>query len=252
MTKALILSLPYFNEEFFIETNASGYGIGAVLQQSGHPIAFLSKTLAPKHQLLSAYKKELLELCYHYRNEESKWLPKLLGFDSKIDYKNGKDNVMADAISRVQRQWELFALLTDVTSNEFMDAISLLRSNDPLLSHLSRNCPTWKVRNKSYFREKMLWVAKEEQDAYEVEHGEIAEIPSNDTYAYKVTKDFFNHVFYATDNESISDQDELIHDNKKSMAQVDEVRTSGQGLTCDNSQVVDSSFDNKHESTDFD
>nr|GEV14563.1 hypothetical protein [Tanacetum cinerariifolium] len=87
---------------------------------------------------------------------------------------------------------------------------------------------------------------------YGIEHGDIAEIPSNDTYAYEDTKDFVNHVFYATDNESISDQEELIHDNKKYMAQVDEVRTSGRELTCDNSQVVDNSFDNNHESTDSD
>nr|GEW36938.1 putative mitochondrial protein [Tanacetum cinerariifolium] len=41
-----------------IETDASGYGIGAVLQQRGHQI--LSRTLAPKHHSLSAYEKKLL------------------------------------------------------------------------------------------------------------------------------------------------------------------------------------------------
>ncbi|GKB26613.1 putative mitochondrial protein [Tanacetum coccineum] len=60
MTQALVLALPNFNEEFIIETDASGYGIGAVLQQKGHLIAFLSRTLAPKHQSLYAYEKELL------------------------------------------------------------------------------------------------------------------------------------------------------------------------------------------------
>ncbi|GKB99779.1 retrovirus-related pol polyprotein from transposon 17.6 [Tanacetum coccineum] len=62
MTKASILALPKFNKEFTIETNASGYGIGAVLQQRGNPIAFLSITLASKHQSMSAYKKELLDV----------------------------------------------------------------------------------------------------------------------------------------------------------------------------------------------
>lgn len=60
MTQAPVLALPDFNQEFVIETDASGYGIGAVLQQGAHHIAFLSKTLAPKHQSLSAYEKELL------------------------------------------------------------------------------------------------------------------------------------------------------------------------------------------------
>lgn len=57
MVNSPVLALPNFDEEFEIETDASGFGIGAVLQQKGHPIAFLSKTLALKHQSLSAYEK---------------------------------------------------------------------------------------------------------------------------------------------------------------------------------------------------
>ncbi|GJS23053.1 zinc finger, CCHC-type containing protein [Tanacetum coccineum] len=60
MTQTPVLQLPDFNEIFIIEADASGIGIGAVLQQNGHPIAFLSKTLAPKHQVLSTYEKEFL------------------------------------------------------------------------------------------------------------------------------------------------------------------------------------------------
>ncbi|GJY00504.1 putative mitochondrial protein [Tanacetum coccineum] len=44
----------------WIKTDASGVGIRAVLKQEGHPIAYLSKTLAPKHQALSTYEKEFL------------------------------------------------------------------------------------------------------------------------------------------------------------------------------------------------
>lgn len=56
---------------------------------------------------------------------QSKWLPKLLGFDYEIEYKKVKDNVVADALSRIQNQGQLFALLFAVTSNEFMDAVTL-------------------------------------------------------------------------------------------------------------------------------
>lgn len=53
MIQSPILALPNFEAEFVVETDASDIGLGAVLQQGGHPIAYLSKTLAPKHQSLS-------------------------------------------------------------------------------------------------------------------------------------------------------------------------------------------------------
>lgn len=56
------LASPNFSKPFIIETNASDKGIGAVLQQNGHPIAYISKALGPKNQVLSTYEKESLAI----------------------------------------------------------------------------------------------------------------------------------------------------------------------------------------------
>lgn len=42
---------------FTIDTDACDYGVGVVLQQKGHPIAYMSKPLAPKHHGLSTYEE---------------------------------------------------------------------------------------------------------------------------------------------------------------------------------------------------
>ncbi|GKE80679.1 retrovirus-related pol polyprotein from transposon 17.6 [Tanacetum coccineum] len=41
MIQSPVLALPDFEEEFLIETDASGYEVRAILQQRGHPIAYL-------------------------------------------------------------------------------------------------------------------------------------------------------------------------------------------------------------------
>ena len=130
LSSAPILVLPDFSQPFHIDTDASGVGIGAVLHQNGHPIAFISKALCPRNRGLSAYEKEYLAILLaveHWRhyllhgeffihtnhqslthlNEQrlntvwqQKVFTKLLGLNYKIVYKKGVDNTVADALSR--------------------------------------------------------------------------------------------------------------------------------------------------------
>jgi hypothetical protein len=55
---APVLALPDFNKPFQLQTDASDCGVGAVLLQDGHPLAFASKSLGPQTHGLSTYDKE--------------------------------------------------------------------------------------------------------------------------------------------------------------------------------------------------
>ncbi|CAH9085924.1 unnamed protein product [Cuscuta europaea] len=130
MTSTPVLALPDFTSEFVIETDASGMGVGAVLSQKGHPIAFMSKALGPENQVWSTYAKEMFAILEAIRTwrtyllgqhftiytdqkslrhlleqqittpEQQKWIAKLLGYDYSIILKPGTTNKAADALSR--------------------------------------------------------------------------------------------------------------------------------------------------------
>uniref|UniRef100_A0A453RCQ9 Reverse transcriptase/retrotransposon-derived protein RNase H-like domain-containing protein n=1 Tax=Aegilops tauschii subsp. strangulata TaxID=200361 RepID=A0A453RCQ9_AEGTS len=64
LTTAPVLQLPDFAISFIVGCDASGSGFGAVLHQGGGPIAYFSKTIAPRHASLAAYERELIGLVH--------------------------------------------------------------------------------------------------------------------------------------------------------------------------------------------
>ena len=73
MVQAPVLAVPNFDIPFVLETDASDYGIGAVLMQANHPVAYLSKHLCPRSQAMSVYEKECLAILMAIE----KWRPYL-------------------------------------------------------------------------------------------------------------------------------------------------------------------------------
>lgn len=175
LTEAPVLALPDTTKTFVIEVDASGYGIGAVLMQEGHPIAFISKALSTRHAAMSVYDRELLAIVHAvtnwsqyllgqkfvirtdqkalkflmeqqlHTNSQLLWLTKLLPFDYTIEYKQGVKNKVADGLSSMSGA-ELLALVISNTSSELLQDIEDSWSSDAelkaLIGKLQSNTPT--------------------------------------------------------------------------------------------------------------
>lgn len=133
ISEDVMLSYPDFNKTFDLTTDASSQGLGAVLSQEGKPIQFVSRALKDPEENFATNERELLAIVWslkvlrHYlygvkslhiytdhqpltfavsdRNPNSKikrWKAFVDEHNAKIFYKPGKENVVADALSRQQ------------------------------------------------------------------------------------------------------------------------------------------------------
>ena len=128
------LLMPDLNLPFVVHCDASGFAIGAVLQQDQgrglQPVAFESRKLQPPERNLAPYDRELLALIHALlkwkhlllgakltvhtdqhalkyllssptrTSRQERWLAELMRFMPDIKYVKGSDNVVADALSR--------------------------------------------------------------------------------------------------------------------------------------------------------
>ena len=67
LTEAPVLVYPSFNPaatEFVLQTDASAVGVGAVLEQGGHPIAYASRSLTSSAQNYSVIQHKCLAIVF--------------------------------------------------------------------------------------------------------------------------------------------------------------------------------------------
>ena len=134
-----MLAYADFSKPFILHTDASRLGLGAVLYQEidgrEHPIAYASRSLIPSALNYPAHKLEFLGLkwpvCSKFRDylyggkfvvrtdnnpltyvlssakldaTGQRWVSELSSYDFSIQYRSGKENIDADALSRLPQE----------------------------------------------------------------------------------------------------------------------------------------------------
>ncbi|KAK1602150.1 hypothetical protein QYE76_017193 [Lolium multiflorum] len=183
LTEAPLLVLPDFSKTFEIECDASGLGIGGVLMQNGKPVAYYSEKLDGARLNYPIYDKELyalvrvLEVWQHYlwpkefiihsdheslkylksqhtlNKRHAKWVEFIESFPYVIKYKKGKDNVVADALSR-----KLTLLLTRLDFHVLgLDEIKEQYASDTFFGPIFAKCSIEKGIDDFYLHQGFLF-----------------------------------------------------------------------------------------------
>jgi hypothetical protein len=130
LTIAPVLVMPDMEKQFSIYCDASGQGLGCVLMQDGHVVAYASQQLRKHEEHYPTHNPELVAVvhalkiwrhyligkrCELYSDHKSlkyiftqpnlnlrqrRWLDLIKDYDTGINYHSGKVNVVADALSR--------------------------------------------------------------------------------------------------------------------------------------------------------
>ena len=134
-----VLAYPYPNKEYLLQTGASKLRLGAVLSQKQsdgryHPVAFGSRTLhgvevnyhSTKLEFLAMkryiehFQTYLLGGCFKVHTDNNpltyfltlsnmdvtkqRWINELAKYDFSLKYQKGKNNTVADALSRISEE----------------------------------------------------------------------------------------------------------------------------------------------------
>lgn len=190
LISAPILTTPDFTKPFNVKTDASGYGIGAVLTQmlndKEHVICYLSRSLTRQEKAYSTTERELLAVLFaleklrpylegatftvetdhhslvwldNIKNPHGRlcrWAVKLQQYDFKVIHRKGKDHVVPDLLSRAVPNIECLMaerLPLNIFGYEF--SVTTDRWYLKMLSNVRDNplsYPKWRVQGDYLFK----------------------------------------------------------------------------------------------------
>ena len=207
LTKAPVLKCADPNEKFVVTSDASASGIGAVLTQvdaqgQTRPVAFTSRKLNPAEQNYSTHERELLAIIHALKcwrsylhgcrfniltdhhplkyldtqktlsRKQARWVEFMQEFDYEIEYLKGKENKVADALSRQHGEIHKTSsdsirelmVLTSVTLQSNSSATLIKEyQNDRHFNVLLQKCkPPYEKRNGKLFLQDTLCIPKGE------------------------------------------------------------------------------------------
>ncbi|KAK9230741.1 hypothetical protein WN944_023713 [Citrus x changshan-huyou] len=196
LTSPPVLRLPDFSQPFVVEYDACGVGIGAIyacgvgigaiLSQNDKPVAFFSEAFKGSMLALSTYEKEMLAIVKAIRKwrpyllgkpfivrtdqkslkylmeqrittpAQTRWLPKILGYDYTIQYKKGSENQGADALSRLA---ELEFSAISLSLADWWATLQNEVAHDPFYSQLSNSTQPLIQRDGVWYKHGQLYLS---------------------------------------------------------------------------------------------
>ena len=193
LISAPILKCPNFELPFTIQTDASDFGLGAVLSQTDedgeHVVCYLSRSLAKNERKFSTTEKECLAVLWaieklrpyiegyqftiitdHHsliwlnnlkdpNGRLSRWAVRLQQYDFEIIHRKGREHLVPDALSRsVPITMESLCFIQDI-ADKWYDRMRRKVEDDPNLY------PQWRIRDgKLYKKIKINYV--EDDDSW--------------------------------------------------------------------------------------
>lgn len=164
-----ILKYPEFDKPFIVTTDASNFAIGAVLSQNGQPVCYVSRTLNDHEKNYSTTDKEFLAIVFSinyfrpylygkkfkiitdhmpikylntkykgkdFSQRNQRWLLKLQEYNFDIEYMKGRDNKVADFLSRLENSPLISTENYSESNLNVSDTDTIHSADEQLLDHI--------------------------------------------------------------------------------------------------------------------